>query len=193
MKTLPFLPLAAIFALGACTQTMPAGSTPVATAQPVVAVPVAPVTSTQTVTTSFPVSGTQYVVVSPAGAVQPVVQSTVVETTTTTLAVPGRLTATEIFRLMADNTAEGRAGNGELYGSLFRHDGQLMYRQGEYRDRGSWRVSNDGRLCSALTRINSGAEDCYSLYREGANYRFERPDGNKIGTFTVVSGNTWSL
>ena len=45
----------------------------------------------------------------------------------------------------------------------------------------------------ALTRINSGAEDCYSLYRDGANYRFERPDGNKVGTFTVVAGNTWSL
>jgi hypothetical protein len=114
-------------------------------------------------------------------------------TTTTVVTARARLTANEILALLADNTAAGVATQGQPYFAWFVHDGRLKYRQGEYRDGGSWRVVSDGQLCSTLTRINVGIEQCYALYREGTNIRFDRPDGNKIGTFTVEPGNPQNL
>ncbi len=43
-----------------------------------------------------------------------------------------------------------------------------------------------------MTRINTGIEQCYALYRDGTNIAFER-DGTRIGSFTVLSGDPMNL
>ena len=68
----------------------------------------------------------------------------------------------------------------------------IVIRQADFSDSGSWRVTTDNRLCSAMSKTNVGVEQCYSLYRDGTNVSFER-DGTRIGTFTVLSGNPMNL
>jgi hypothetical protein len=173
----------ALIALGACAESLPAGST----AQP----------STVTVAPStVPAPGV--VVVPPAALATPPVAAApvVVPGSGTTLApvlVPARLSPAELTALMADNTVAGVASNGRPYFVLFARDGRLKFRQDDFRDGGSWRVTSDGRLCSTLTRINVGVEECYSIYRSGSNFRYDRPDGNQIGTFAVQPGNPQNL
>ena len=180
----------ALLALAACADTVPAGSAPAATA-PVVAAPtvVAPPGS---------------VVVPPAAIATPPVAAApvyptapvVVPNSGTTIApavVPARLSAPELSALMANNTATGVASNGRPYYVYFARDGRLKYRQDDFVDGGAWRVTTDGRLCSTLTRTNVGVEECYSVYRNGANFRYDRPDGNQVGTFAVLPGNPQNL
>jgi hypothetical protein len=104
-----------------------------------------------------------------------------------------RLTAAEVRVLIAGNTAAGIAANGQPYYAYFRPDGAVEFRQADLSDSGSWRVMPDGRICSTLTRINAGAEQCYSLYRNGTNVDYHRPDGNRVGTFTVEAGDPQNL
>src|SRR5262249_26741427 len=104
-----------------------------------------------------------------------------------------RLSSTELAALLSDNTVTGVSANGRPYYVYFVRDGRLKYRQDDYRDGGSWRLTPDGRLCSTLTRINAGVEAGYTLYRNGANFRFDRPDGNQVGTFAVLPGNQQNL
>ena len=53
---------------------------------------------------------------------------------------------------------------------------------------GSWRVASDGQLCSRLANLNSGIENCYTLYRSGNGYVYERPDGHPVGNFVISPG-----
>ena len=169
---------AALIALGACADTVPTGSTN----QPST-VAAAPPPSTVVVPPPA--------VATPPVAAQPVVPGS--GTTTAPAVVPARLAPAEIAAVLADNTVTGVAANGRPYFAYFARDGRLKFRQDEYRDGGSWRIASDGRLCSTLTRINAGVEECYSIYRNGADFRYDRPDGNPVGTFAVQPGNPQNL
>jgi hypothetical protein len=179
---------AVLLALAAC-ETMPSGSTPLVGSQPVVSS--TPASTTTTVVTTTPgttaiASPGVIVGTNPTSSVSTVSTSTVVT-------APARLTGNEIRALLADNTVSGEATNGQAYFAWFEHDGRLKYRQNDFRDGGGWRIAPDNQFCSTLTKINVGIEDCYSIYREGAAFRFDRPDGHKIGAFTVLPGNPHNL
>jgi hypothetical protein len=188
--------LAAAGCSGPIEGTAPANttSTPVVTTAPVVA-------TTPTVVAPGP----SYVVPPPAVAVPPVAAApvypappaqVVVPGSGTTLApvvVPARLNANELAALVANNTVESVGNNGRPRFSYFARDGRLKFRQDSFVDGGSWRVTSDGRLCTSLTRINVGVEDCYTVYRDGANFRYDRPDGTPLGSFAVLPGNPQNL
>jgi hypothetical protein len=106
---------------------------------------------------------------------------------------PPRLNSQETLALLSGNTVAGVAGNGQPYHAFYRRDGVLVFREGDYRDRGGWHVAADGSVCSSLTKINVGVEQCYALYRNGTNVDFNRPDGTRVGTFTVEAGNPQNL
>jgi hypothetical protein len=187
----------AVLALAACAETVPAGSAPTAaTGTPVTApaVAAAPVVVAPPGTVVVPPAA----VATPPVAAAPVYPAAPVVvpysgTTMSPAVVPARLTAPEISALVANNTVEGVGSNGRPYHVYFVRDGRLKFRQDDYVDGGSWRVTTDGRLCSTMTRINVGVEECYSIYRNGANFRFDRPDGNQVGTFAVLPGNPQNL
>src|SRR6185437_14264479 len=107
-------------------------------------------------------------------------------------ALPARLGSNEIIALMVGNTATGVASNGQPYYMHFQRDGRVRFREGDFNDSGSWRVTSDNRLCTSMTKTNVGVEQCYGLYREGNNVAFER-DGARVGSFTVLSGNPQNL
>jgi hypothetical protein len=145
---------------------------------------------------NVPVNGTTSVVTTTTtpgpmpGTVTYVPTQTASVTTIATL--PPRLNSAEIMTLLAGNTASGVAGNGQPYYVRFARDGRIRFREAEFRDSGAWRVTNDDRLCSSMTRTNVGLEQCYSLYRDGTNVSFER-DGTRIGSFTILSGDPMNL
>jgi hypothetical protein len=210
------LPAAALLALGGCANTLPANSTAAVPSSPVVVVP------SSHVADGTVISPTPYVAPAPAGTVPVVTSngavlnvpagSSVVTTTTTTSGTPGSTTiyapaqtagivpgalpaqlgANEILGLMVDNTASGVASNGQPYYMRFSRDGRVSFREGDFRDAGAWRVTNDNRLCTTMTKTNVGIEQCYGLYREGSNVAFER-NGARVGSFTVLSGNPQNL
>ena len=163
---------AVLLALGACAETVPHGASSVPSSAPAVVAP-------------------PPVVATPPVAAAPLVPGS--GTTLSPAVVPARLSSNEVAALVADNTVTGVAANGRPYYVYFARDGRLKYRQDDYRDGGGWRVTTDGRLCSALARINVGVEECYTIYRNGANFRYDRPDGNQIGTFAVLPGNPQNL
>lgn len=132
-------------------------------------------------------------VLTPAPGVAVPPTSGIAGTTATPAATPARLGTDEIAKLLAGNTATGIASDGRAYAAYFLPDGRVLFRTGATADSGTWRATSDGRLCSSLARIDRGAEQCYSLYRAGSGYRFDRPDGNQIGAFQVVAGNPQSL
>jgi hypothetical protein len=205
------LPAAALLALAGCSSNLPEGSR--------AAVPSASVAPTGTVVSASPVTpppapyATTPVVTSNGTVVNVPANSTVTTTTTTPGPAPGtvttyvpqqsasatsvatlppRLSSGEIASLLAGNTANGVASNGQPYYVHFTRDGRLRFREGDFNDSGSWRVTSDNRLCSTMARTNVGVEQCYSLYREGTNVSFER-DGRRVGSFTVLSGDPMNL
>jgi len=186
MSPYPILAIAALLALGACASNdaLPRNSQAAVPTAVVTAPP--PVIPPQYVTAGGIVTAP---VASPPTAV--VVANGV---SGSSVGTPGsRLTAAEVRALMTGNTAAGVAANGQPYFAFFRRGGGVEFRQANLLDSGSWRILPDGRICSTLTRINSGAEECYSLYRNGTNVDFHRPDGNRIGTFTVEAGDPQNL
>src|SRR5205807_4301286 len=103
--------------------------------------------------------------------------------------VPARLSAPEVMGLIDGNTVSGTSSLGRPYYAKFRRDGRVDFRDGTSNNSfGNWRVSGDGQLCSSLNNLNAGTEQCYYLYRNGASYIYERPDGHPVGEFTVSPG-----
>lgn len=210
------LPAAALLALAGCASNLPSGSraaVPSATAAPtgtvVSASPIvttttpAPYVTTTPVVTSngtvvnVPVNGTTSVVTTtttpgPAPGTVTTYVPTQSASVTSVTTLPPRLSNGEIMTLLAGNTANGIASNGQPYYVYFSRDGRLRFREGDFNDSGSWRVTTDNQLCSAMTRTNVGVEQCYSLYRDGTNVSFER-NGTRVGSFTVLSGDPMNL
>jgi hypothetical protein len=131
----------------------------------------------------------------PATATAPVGSSAPPAGISGTTAAPGptRMTAAEIESTLKNHTATGVARNGQTYYAYFGPHGQVRFQQDDIRDTGTWRIMPDGRFCSQMTRINDGAEQCYTLYRNGQVMTFDRPDGTPIGSFTALAGNPRDL
>ena len=133
------------------------------------------------------------VLVVPGVATPPVAAQPVFAAPGGKAARPGRLTAGEVSTLVSDNTISGTSPTGQVYYSYFERNGVLRFRQGSLSDKGVWRVTSDGALCATVTAINNGAEECFTLYRESNTVRFEKPDGNPAGNFSVLLGNPQSI
>jgi hypothetical protein len=182
------LPAAALLALGGCAGNLPENSTAAAPSTTTAVVTTAPVL---TGTLLAPPGTVTYAPAYPPATYPQVVYPPQVASTVQTVAIPARLTGGEIASLLSDNTASGVASNGQPYYVYFSHDGRARFREVTYNDSGSWRVLGD-RLCTTMTKINVGAEQCYTLYRDGTNVAFER-DGARLGSFSVLAGDPQNL
>ena len=179
--------LTALGALGACTSAsnLPANNAPMPTAS----------TSTTTTTTTQPVvttangativSGT--LVTPPPGTVM-MMPSSGSSTVTVTTPAP-RLSNLELLTLLSGSTASGTASDGNPYYAHFQRSGRVDLHEANYAvETGTWRVTDDGQLCSALSNVNAGIEQCYTIYRSGTGYVYERPDGHPVGGFAIQPG-----
>lgn len=211
--TRALLPAAALLAFAGCANTLPEHSRAAVSSGTVAQTGTvispgpayaAPGTTTQVVTTTGPVATvpvmTQSGIVNvPVGTSLVTVPGTVVYAPIQTASMrpvaglPARLSNGEVATLLAGNTASGIASNGQTYYLYFMQDGRVRFREGDFNDAGSWRVSADGLLCTSMTKTNVGVQQCYSLYRDGTNVAFTRPDGAKVGSFTVLAGDSQNL
>ncbi len=171
---------AAFGALGACSaDNLPATAT---------SAPATPTTTTTVVTTQPIVPGT--LVTSPGTvAVIPSSGSSTVTTSTTTVVPAPRLGSLEILTLLNGSTASGTASNGNPYYAHFQRSGRVdLHESSATVATGTWHVTDDGQLCSSFSNVNAGVLQCYTIYRNGANYVYERPDGHPVGSFVVQPG-----
>jgi hypothetical protein len=106
---------------------------------------------------------------------------------------PTRMSANEITSALSNNTAEGVTTEGLPYTIYFSGDGRERFRQSGFSDDGTWRVMPDGRLCSSLTRVSDGTQQCYIMYKKGETLTFESPEGVTVGNVTMVPGNPKQL
>lgn len=106
---------------------------------------------------------------------------------------PMRMSATDITSAFINNTAEGVTTNGVPYAAYFTADGRQRFKQGNFRDAGTWHVLPDGRFCSSLTQVSNGNQECYYMYRSGSAISFQRPDGVTVGNVTMVAGDPEGL
>jgi hypothetical protein len=212
------LPAAALLALAGCANNLPDRSTAAVPSgtmaqtgtviSPNPAVPAQAITTTQVTTTgpvmtsgmaTVPVMTSSGIVNVPVGTSLVTVPGTVTYVPTQTAsmmpvtALPARLSNAEVSMLLAGNTANGIASNGQPYYLYFMQDGRVRFREGDFNDSGSWRVSPDGMLCTSMTKTNVGVQQCYQLYRDGTNVSFTRPDGARVGGFTVLAGDPQNL
>jgi hypothetical protein len=173
------LMVAALGALGACSgDNLPATAT---SATP---------TTTTTVVTTQPAAPAGTVVTAP-GAVTtvPGSGSSTVTTSTTTVTPSPRLDSLELLNLLNGSTASGTASNGNPYYAHFQRSGRIdLHESSATVATGTWHVTDDGQLCSSFVNVNAGALECYTVYRNGTNYVYERPDGHPVGSFVVQPG-----
>ena len=148
-------------------------------------------TPTQQGSSYTPVSPTVTPLPPPSGSSQPTAPGAAAGTSTPGSAV--KMTPTEIQTMLANNTATGASAAGNTYYAWFGPAGQVHFVEGTVRDTGTWRVLPDGQLCTQMARLNNGEDQCYTIYREGQVLNYDRPDGIKIGTFSVISGNPQNL
>ncbi len=112
------------------------------------------------------------------------------------VAMPGapvRMSADDIVAAFSNHTAQGITTNGSPYAVYFAPDGQERFRHGAFNDVGTWRVLPDGRLCSSLTRLSDGNQQCYIMHHSGQTITFERPDGVTVGSVRLQPGNSANL
>jgi len=112
-----------------------------------------------------------------------------------TSTAPGamRLSQQELKGVLSGQTATGVARNGQTYYAYFQPNGEVRFEEGAFRDTGSWWVSDNDQLCSRLPKLDNGATQCYSVYRNGTLLTYNLPDGQTQGSFTTLSGNPRQL
>src|SRR5262249_34850996 len=156
--------VATVAALGGCASSnLPESSVPpVQTGASVVTVP-----SGTTIVTPVPEQ---------VGTLQP--GTVVVVPGSGTSVAPARLTAIELDTLIAGHAASGVTTSGAPYVMDFTRGGTVKYREGaNFESVGTWRITPAGEMCTRFNNINSGIENCYTVYRNGNNtYTYERPD-----------------
>lgn len=85
----------------------------------------------------------------------------------------GTAAATEAGRLTAEQVRSTFIGREWTQGTgtfLFSPDGTYRYRDPQMSARGTWRMDDDGMLCTVNSV--SGVRTCYTFYRHGDGYRY---------------------
>ncbi len=104
-----------------------------------------------------------------------------------------RLSASEAFALLANNTVVGLTDAGTTYMVYFGNNGAVHFRENTIADTGSWRVLPNGEVCSELPSLSRGAETCFVLARYDDVILYQRPDGLALGSIRVIAGNPQNL
>ena len=90
------------------------------------------------------------------------------------------LSAEEATKLLSGKTEVGKTSKGNDYSVHRRADGSQTLKTGNFKDTGTWRVTNDGKLCSKWTKIRKGKERCdIRISVDGANINMHGEDGTK--------------
>jgi hypothetical protein len=103
-----------------------------------------------------------------------------------------KLSAAELAKVEPNATAIGTNGY-ENFAIYTAPDGRFAIRMPSVVDSGTYKITDDGRVCLKYNRAFDAGEYCNSIYRDGQTYRAVGPDGNIVGTYTLTPGNPRNL
>ena len=90
------------------------------------------------------------------------------------------LSAEEVTVLLTDKTEVGKTSKGKDYSVHRRADGSQTIKAGNFKDTGTWRVTDDGKLCSKWKKIRKGEERCdIRISVDGDKINMHGDDGTK--------------
>ena len=105
---------------------------------------------------------------------------------------PQILTAADIKAAFVGNTQHGESING-VFLIYMAPDGNVHGKFDLGQDRGKWRITDDGKLCSKWRGLFRSVESCRTVQKKGAVYLMIEPEGEVAATVTVTPGNTYHL
>jgi hypothetical protein len=108
---------------------------------------------------------------------------------------PHQLSAAEIRATMANST-EYAAGNWGLktYATYYSADGRIHSRGPNDNDTGTFRITDDGMICTKYVEYRSGQETCQTVWRTGPNeIETHLPDGKIVKPTATAPGNPEGL
>jgi len=108
---------------------------------------------------------------------------------------PKRLTAAELRErnvVARTSYVPGRFGP-KTNVAYFTPDGKIKFRSPDIWDTGTWRIMDDGQLCTKYTKLRNGQETCQTIYLTGPDTtEAHLPDGTILKALSVV-GNPEGL
>jgi hypothetical protein len=95
-----------------------------------------------------------------------------------------RLDSAALRAMFVDMTASGiSVTSGQPYSSYYAPDGTVRLESGtSFRAAGQYRITEDGRLCSAYQSMRGGQENCSSFFRDGSKV-FRVADDGRVYEF----------
>jgi len=99
----------------------------------------------------------------------------------------------DIAATLAGNTLVGTTKHGTEFRTFFPRYGEMRGESSGVRDVGRWHV-NGRNFCATWSRLNSGLEQCFAVYRAGDELVWTGPRGRVMYTNTkMLSGNPFAL
>jgi hypothetical protein len=105
---------------------------------------------------------------------------------------PTNLTAAELKAAFVGNTQHGESING-VFLIYMAPNGVVRGKFDLGQDHGTWRITDDGKLCAKWRGLFRSVESCRTVQKKGAGYVFLEPEGEVAATVTVTPGNSTHL
>jgi hypothetical protein len=102
---------------------------------------------------------------------------------------PQTLTAAELKSTFVGNTQHGESING-VFVIYMSPKGAIRGKFDLGQDHGTWRITDDGKLCAKWRGLFRSVESCRTVQKKGAGYVMIEPEGEVAATVTVTPGNT---
>jgi hypothetical protein len=102
---------------------------------------------------------------------------------------PQTLTAAEIKSTFVGNTQHGESING-VFLIYMAPSGAIRGKFDLGSDRGTWHITDDGKLCASWRGLFGHHESCRTVQRKGSVYLMIEPEGEVAATVTVTPGNS---
>jgi hypothetical protein len=104
-----------------------------------------------------------------------------------------KLNASELTKAETNATAIGRTDTNQDFAIYTAPDGTFAIKMVNVDDTGTYKITDDGRICLKYHKAFEAKEYCNTIYRDGQTYRAIGPDGTIFGTYTMTPGNPRNL
>ena len=110
------------------------------------------------------------------------------------------LTADELKAAFSGNTLSGTLDMGMMtvkFDSFHAADGSASgvarTSMGDDKDKGTWRIEADGKLCTKWGKWNDAQERCVVYFKQGNEYKSFNDEGNLLVKASIAAGNAKNL
>ncbi len=98
-----------------------------------------------------------------------------------------KLSAAQVKAAMSGSTVHARSIDYD-YVAYFAADGTAKFRSGATTNPGTWKVTDDGQLCTSFS-LGGPDQGCMTVAAKDGVYTFTKPNGVVFATATLTPGN----